>query len=491
MGNHSHRKHEKLSQAGFAAPRGSLTATPPRRIARALGAAAGGLLGVAIIPAAVAFADDYDFVADPNSTEQITGIYGYGFDGFDTAPPAVAGSVEGDQTFDFTDTTTGVSGTFAGEETTSTDALGDTNQEVLVTSASGTDAPPVGSVFDTQNFDDGGYTTLYSAIPSTTGGADVFTDTVETSLGDSTSPATFDAADIPVADAVGVPVGDGDDIVPDSDSLVITSINGLPPTFVVDQGDQLFDVDNAGGTPIGTFDSDEATTTDFAGTYTQAVLVTADTPGTTAGTTAGDVPPVGSVFNTITFGDIENVYSDLTSTTGGADVITDTVITPLGDVTLPFTFDAAKAEVSGPIDVPGGDDLTPTSTEVFTGINGLPPEAVGVQAQQVFDYTDGTQSGSVDADVTNTVDAFGDSSETVLITKDLAGADAPPVGSTFETVTWGDSGYENIYADIASTAAGQDVISDNFVTPFGDFTIPLAIDASSGLANDTFLNLLP
>ncbi len=489
MSNHSHRKHEKRSQAGFAAPRGRLTATPPRRIARTLGAAVGGLLGVAFLPAGAAFADDYDFVADPNSTEQITGIYGYGFDGLDTAPPAQPGSIQGDQTFEYTDTTTGTSGILAGEESVYSDSYGDTYNEIYVTSASGTDAPPVGSLFASYAFDDGAFANIYSALPSPTG--DVISDTFVTPFGDVAIPETYDAADVPVSDAAGVPLGDGDDIDPVSASQVITAVGGVVPLTVALQGDQLFDVDSTTGTPIGSFGADETTTTDFLGNYTEAALVTYDTPGATVGTTAGDVPPVGSVFNTITVGDIENVYSDLTSTTGGADVITDTVVTPSGDFTIPSTFDAAEAEVSTPIDVPDGDDLTPTSTEVFTGTNGLPPIDVIVQAQQVFDYTDGTQSGSFDADVANTVDFLDDSTETVLVTKDLTGADAPPVGSVFETVTWGDTGYENIYSDIASTTPGENVISDNFVTPFGDFTIPLAMDASSGLANDTFLNLLP
>jgi hypothetical protein len=454
-----------------------------RRITRALGAAAGGLLGVAFLPAPAAIADDYNIVVDPNSTEQITGIYGYGFDGFVTAPPAVAGSVQGDQTFDFTDTTTGISGTFAAHESTSADAFGDTNQDVLVSSSSGGDAPPVGSFFDSYTFDDDAFANIYAALPSPTG--DLISDTLVTPFGDYTIPVTFDAADIPVSDAAGVPLGDGDDMDPVSASQVITAIGGISPLTVALQGDQRFDVDNTTGTPIGSFGADETTTTDFLGNYTEAVLVTSDTPGATVGATAGDVPPVGSVFNTITVGDIENVYSDLTSTTGGADVITDTVVTPLGDFSIPLTFDAAEAEVSAPIDLPDGDDLVPASAEVFTGINGLPPEAVVVQGQQVFDYADGTQSGSFDADVTNTLDAFDDSTETVLVTKDLAGADAPPVGSVFETVTWGDTGYENIYSDIASAVAGQDVISDTLVTPFGDFTIPLAIDAASGLASDS------
>lgn len=44
-------------------------------ITRALCAAAGGLLGAAFLPAAAAFADDYDIVPDPSSTEVVTGYY--------------------------------------------------------------------------------------------------------------------------------------------------------------------------------------------------------------------------------------------------------------------------------------------------------------------------------------------------------------------------------------------------------------------------------
>ena len=57
-----------------------------------------------------------------------------------------------------------------------------------------------------------------------------------------------------------------------------------------------------------------------------------------------------------------------------------------------------------------------------------------------------------------------------------------PVGSVFETVTFGDSGVENIYADIASTTAGGDVITDTLVTPLGDLPVSFTLDASAGLA---------
>ena len=74
-------------------------------IARAMGAAAGGFLGSALLPMAVAFADDYAIVPDPSSVEEVTGIYGSGFFGVPELPRAVDGS----QLFDIDDTTVGTS----------------------------------------------------------------------------------------------------------------------------------------------------------------------------------------------------------------------------------------------------------------------------------------------------------------------------------------------------------------------------------------------
>ncbi len=71
-----------------------------RRITRALGAAVGGLLGATYLPAALAFADDIVITPDPSSTELVTGFYGLHNV---TAPPAVPGTVQGEQLFDYTD----------------------------------------------------------------------------------------------------------------------------------------------------------------------------------------------------------------------------------------------------------------------------------------------------------------------------------------------------------------------------------------------------
>src|SRR6201987_1111683 len=304
---------------------------PRRRMTRSLGAAAGGLLGFAFLPAAAALADDYDVAAYPNSTETITGIYGYGFDGLGTAPPAVAGTVQGDQEFCYTDT-------FSGFENTSTDSLGDTNVEIYVASDdSGADAPPVGSVFDTYTFDDGLFENVYSAIPSANG--DQISDILVTPFGDYPIPVIFDAADVPVADAGGVPIGNGDvvDPVTGAGSQDFLAISGVSPLDVALQGIQTFDVNSNLG---AAFDSDEAITQDILGTHTQAVLVTHDPTGT-VGPAAGDTPEVGSIFNTIDYFGVDNVYSDLVSSSG-ANVITDTVETPSGAFTIPLTFDAAQ-----------------------------------------------------------------------------------------------------------------------------------------------------
>jgi hypothetical protein len=445
---------------------------PRRRITRTLGVAAGGLLGAALVPAAAAFADDY--TVDPTSTETITGIYGTGFGGADTAPPAVAGSVEGYGTIDYTDTTTGATGTFTGDESTVTDGFDDTNSEVLVTQElTGTDAPPVGSVFDTYTFDDGSDINTYSAIPNGSGGYTI-TDTLTTPYGTETIPETFNAADVTAADASGLSLSDGD-FVPQG-SLAVDAINGIPPLTMALQGTQTFDDTSANDG----FNADVTTTADGVGTYTEAVLVTSDSSGSTVGTAAGDVPGVGSVFNTMNLDGMEEVYSDIVTPSG--NVITDTVETSLGDYTIPTTFDAVEAETPATVDLPDGDDIVLVpDTETITAVNGLPPVDVGVQSTEAFDLDDGsTVVGSFDGDNTTTLDMFGDTTQTILVTGDSTG-DAPAAGSVIETVSLG-TGFENIYEDIISSS-GAATITDTLVTPFGDYAVPDASEFAAVVPN--------
>jgi hypothetical protein len=485
-----------------------------RRITRALGAAAGGLLGAAFLPAAVAFADNYEIVPDPNSTETVTGIYGLE----NTAPPAVTGSVQGYQEFEVYDTTTSqVVGTFYADESNSVDIAGDTNQELLVipdpsgTVTTGTvgtaagDTPPVGSLLDTYTYGDSGSSYVYSDLASATPGADVISDTDVTPFGDFAVPTTFDAAAGLAADSADtvlppITLAGGYEIIPAANSPEqFTAIGGLPPYDVAVQGTQEFDVVNSEGAVVGNFDADVTTTSDTAATTTEAILVTSDGTGT-VGTAAGDTPAVGSVFNTIDYHDgaYPAVYADLVSTTpGGANVISDTDLTPFGDIGIPTTFNAVADESDDAMIPFDGGDIAPGSTETLTGINGLAPIDVALQGTQQFEVFNsaGTVVGTFDADVTTTSSTvYSDTTETLLVTQDVSGAagtaagDVPAVGSVIDVATDG-LGLETVYSDLASTT-GAGVISDTIVTPFGDLAIPTTFDAASGLVADT-IALLP
>jgi hypothetical protein len=132
------------------------------------------------------------------------------------------------------------------------------------------------------------------------------------------------------------------------------------------------------------------------------------------------------------------------------------------------------------VDVPlaGGYDFVPGGTETFTGVGGVPPLDVVIQGTQNFDATGGDSAGSFGADVSNASTPFGIGDEALLVTSDTPGTaagDLPPVGSEFNIFTFGNSGFENVIADLASpTAGGANVVSDTLVTPLGDFAIPLS-----------------
>jgi hypothetical protein len=287
----------------------------------------------------ITLAGGYEIVPATGSTEAITAISGL---------PPYDVAVQGTQLYDVVNSAGNVVGTFDGDVTSTSDAVGFSTQAVLVTSdVSGTagtaagDVPEVGSVFNTIDYGDGGtpnYTDVYSDLTSVTpGGADDITDTV----GGFSIPTAYDAAS--VESPSSFPVGDGYTIaaIPGFTEM-FTGVNGLPPVDVAVQGTQEFEVLNASGTVVGTFDADVSTSSTSLGVTDEALLVTSDGTGT-AGTAAGDIPPVGSVFDAYTYdgSGFETVYSDLASTTPGAEVVSETLVTPFGDFTLPTTLDAA------------------------------------------------------------------------------------------------------------------------------------------------------
>jgi hypothetical protein len=455
-----------------------------RRITRALGVAAGGLLGSAFLPMAVAVADDYEIIPVPSSTETLTGVYGLE----NTAPPAESGSIQGTQKFEVYDTTTQQQvGTFDADESNSIDINGDTNTELLVThDLSGTpgtaagDVPAAGSVFDTYTYAGGEFGYVYSDLPSTTP-----TETVTTAdYGDFPFSSTYDALAGESGDTAlpAITLAGGDTIVA-SGPETFTAVSGAAPYDSDIQGTQLFDVANSAGTVIGSFTGDVTTTADAAGTTTEAILVTGDGHSGTVGTAAGDIPAVGSVFDSIDYDDgpTPQVYSDLVSPTGGADLVSETDTTLFGNVSIPTSFDAVAAESDAATIPFDGGDITPTGTETFTGINGLPPADVAIQGTQEFGINDSAGTGTFDADVTTTsTTVYGETTETLLVTS--ASGDAPAAGSVIDVADYG-SGFETVYADVLS-ATGSSTITDTVVTPFGDFALPTTFDVASALVPD-------
>jgi hypothetical protein len=442
------------------------------RVIGTLGLAAGGLLGAVFLPEAVALADSYSIEPDPGSIETITGFYGP-----DAPPPAVPDSVQGSQLFDVVDTTTHKTiGTFDADEAYNASLYGGPNQELLVTSdVSGTvgtaaqDVPPVGSVIDISQASTGA--TTYYDLASKSG--DVIKETGFGLLGVPGYLRFFDAAK-----GIGNGTVDHDKILlPDGNSVVaapgspedFTAIDGDPPYDVAVQGDQLFDVDNAQGVTVGTFEADVTDTRDTLYNYTEALVVTNDVSGT-PGTAAGDVLPVGSVINVFyyVYGS-QTIYSDLPSASG--DVISLEKSSFGLHSTSADSYDAVKALTTDPFLLPSSnDEMVPVSSMEVAGVNGLPPSDVSFQGYQQFnvvDPTTGAQLGTVDADVTTDSYATGSPDEAILVTSVVSGTpgtaagDVPAVGSAFDVVTSGTSGIPE--ATVLDLATG--LAADHFFIP--------------------------
>jgi len=138
--------------------------------------------------------------------------------------------------------------------------------------------------------------------------------------------------------------------------------------------------------------------TDLLGFTNTELIVTDGTAG--AGGSASDLPTVGSVYDAFNLGNgIENVYTAIPGTAGGSDTVTDTLVTPFGNVNLDSLFgniDAAAplqpgdaftgletADISGAPDAftIGSTTFDPTLTggaEGFTPVDqlvGAPPAA--------------------------------------------------------------------------------------------------------------------
>jgi hypothetical protein len=114
--------------------------------------------------------------------------------------------------------------------------------------------------------------------------------------------------------------------------LNFTGVDGLPPVHVVVQGGQDFSF--VDGASTGTFTADVTNTLDEFNEATETILVTSSSDPA--------VLPQGSEFEIVNFGNgFESMYSDIASATAGGDTMSETFVTPLGDIPLAPGFDAA------------------------------------------------------------------------------------------------------------------------------------------------------
>ncbi len=258
-----------------------------------------------------------------------------------------------------------------------------------------------------------------------------------------------------------------------SDGETLTGATGFLPIYGSVQGNQKFAIYDSNKNPVGSFDGDFTTTSDIAGLYTQAILVTHTYgDGSNVGTGPGDVPPVGSVYNIVYEGSDDNylLYSSLPSSSGDVvsliavkpNRITNSVLTLLDASTPPFT---------PTLSAPGGKTFVPVDGSFQpSGVNGLPPREVEIQGYEQFDlYKGDTKQGTVDAAVYRQWDLLNIQSEALLITGSTGTGDLPPVGSLFNFVYFGKSGFGTAQSVTPSTSGDQ--ISLKLLTPF--FDIPL------------------
>jgi hypothetical protein len=538
-------------------------------------AATGGLLTTAFLQVAVAAADTAgadaftigDFTFDP--------INASGVEGFDPVAPLVGAPPFLDigggtplgiltiapQNFDVFDPTGGTDlGSISTGETV-TDLFGLINSEFTVESVTPADGgsdsslPAVGSVYDALNLGNG-YENIYTAIPSATpGGSDTVTDTLVTPYGNINLDSLFGnfdaAAPLNPGDAfTGLEAGDSG-IGPDAFSIggftfdpgadgftTIPTLTASPPLLDIGGGTlegnffnfQSLDVYTGTGsaaTEVGSINTGE-NVTDLLGFTNTELVVQSATP--TGDATSADLPTVGSVYDAFNFGNgYENVY---TATPGSDGTVTDTLVTPYGNINLDSLFGGVNA--ANPL-LPGdaftglqaGDSgigadafsiggttfdplLTDQNTDLPSGGEGFdtvpqltaaPPflqigggalslgpgfGSVPLEAQD-FNVYDGTsasdQIGTIDTSeaVTNLLGLT--NTEFTVDSVTGTSSDLPTAGSVYDVFNFG-NGYENVYTDIAGATGSAGTVTDTFVTPFGNIDLSSlfgSIDAVAGL----------
>jgi hypothetical protein len=289
--------------------------------------------------------------------------------------------------------------------------------------------------------------------------------------------------------------------------------------------------DPTSGTELGSIEGNETIASLFGLTNTEFTVASVDP---SAGGTDASLPTVGSVYDVFNLGNgYENVYTatpDVTAADGTVTpgTVTDTLITPSGDVNLDslFGFNAADplnpgdaftgldvSGISGATDAfsidgftldpqlaaggEGFDTVAPLATvapllEIGGGSLGDPANGGDDLATQSFDVYSGsgssaTEIGSITTgeDVTN---LLGFTNTQLVVTGATAAdggstSDLPTVGSVLDAMNFG-NGYENVYTATPDVTADgvttPGTVTDTLVTPFGNINL----DSLFGTIND-------
>ena len=103
----------------------------------------------------------------------------------------------------------------------------------------------------------------------------------------------------------------------------------------------VYDGTGASATEVGSITANEDVTNLLGLTNTEFTVADVTRH---ADASASDLPTVGSVYDVFNFGDgIENVYTAIPGVDGAADTITDTLVTPLGNLDLGSLFGGIDA----------------------------------------------------------------------------------------------------------------------------------------------------
>jgi len=193
------------------------------------------------------------------------------------------------------------------------------------------------------------------------------------------------------------------------------------------------------------------------------------------------------------------LYSSLPSQSGDVISFLDNKSGKVSNIGT-FFFTLLNASAPPSVDrlaTPGGNSFYPISALQPSGVNGLPPREVQVQGYQQFGVYDsaGSQTGSFDADVSTQWDVFGVYSRSVLVTKVTGGTvgtdpgQVPPVGSVFDYVYIGGTGFGTYYSAIPSPSGP--ITTYKLVTPLIDIPLFTKYDASKDPSDYTFYDPFP